>query len=90
MPTAAAAVGVTVAGAGATAAPPSPRSMLTAPEMSPVPPSSLDSLIFGLGAAAGRTLLRLKRCGRRRMRRSAWSDLRRGAGAGLLALASWW
>ena len=42
------------------------------------------------GAAAGRTLLRLKRCGRRRMRRSASSDLRRGAGAGTLALASWW
>ena len=62
---AAAAVGVTVAGAGATAAPLSPRSMLTAPEMSPVPPSSLDSSHFGLGAAAGRTLLRLKRCGRR-------------------------
>ena len=49
--------------------------MLTAPEMSPVPLSSLDSSAFGLlGAAAGRTLLRLKRCGRRRMRRRASSD----------------
>jgi len=65
---------VTVAGAGATEAPLSPRSMLTAPEMSPVPPSSLDSSAFGLGAAAGSTLLRLKRCGRLRMRRRASRD----------------